>query len=126
MRARTFRSLILIMAFGLTAAPVAAQTQSAMNASAASEARAADRALNAQYKAASARLSAPSRLLLRNAQRSWIGFRDAQCKFETSGVQGGSAYPMVEANCLKELSQQRARQLRKITACEEGDLACPR
>jgi len=126
MRTHAFHSLISVMAFGLAAAPGSAQTQYAMNASAVDKARAADRALNAQYKAASAKLSPASRLLLRDAQRSWIEFRDAQCKFETSGVQGGSASSMVAANCLKELSQQRTLQLRKVTVCEEGDLSCPR
>lgn len=126
MRAYGFCSLIAAMACILAGAPAAAQTQAATNASAARDARAADQALNARYKAASARLSPASRLLLRNAQRSWIAFRDAQCTFETSGVRGGSAYPMVKASCLKELTQQRIRQLSKITACEEGDLACPR
>ncbi len=126
MRAYGFRSLVMAMAFGLAIVPVAAQTQSAANLSAAGEARVADQALNAEYRTASARLSPASRLLLRTAQRSWIAFRDSQCKFETSGVRGGSARAMVEARCLKELSQQRTRQLRKIAACEEGDLACPR
>ena len=123
MRAYGFRSLIVAMACSRSSAPLAAQTQTATKASAAREARAADQALNARYKAASARLSPASRLLLRNAQRSWIAFRDAQCTFETAGVRG---YPMVEASCLKELTQQRIRQLSKVTACEEGDLACPR
>lgn len=126
MRAYGLRNLFLAMAIGLAAAPATAQTQSATNASAVRGARAADQALNAQFKAASARLSPASRLLLRDAQRSWIAFRDAQCKFETSGVQGGSAYPVVQATCLKALSQQRIQQLRRIAACEEGDLACPR
>lgn len=126
MREYGFRGLIVAMACALSSAPSAAQTQTAMNASAARGARAADQALNAEYKAASARLSPASRLLLRNAQRSWIAFRDSQCTFETAGVRDGSAYPMVEASCLKELTQQRIRQLGKVTACEEGDLACPR
>jgi len=126
MRECGFRSLIVAMACALSSAPLTAQTQTATNASAAREARAADQALNARYKAASARLSPASRLLLRNAQRSWIAFRDSQCTLEAAGVRGGSAYPMVEASCLKELTQQRIRQLSKITACEEGDLACPR
>ncbi|MET3711899.1 uncharacterized protein YecT (DUF1311 family) [Sphingomonas trueperi] len=126
MRTYGFRGLFVAMAFALAGAPLSAQTQSATNASAARAARAADQALNAQYKAASARLSPASRLLLRDAQRSWIAFRDAQCKFETAGVQGGSAYPVVQATCLKALSQQRTRQLERIAACEEGDLACPR
>lgn len=126
MRTYGFRGLFVAMAFGLAAAPLAAQTQSATNASAAREARTADQALNAQFRAANARLSPASRLLLRNAQRNWIAFRDAQCTFETSGVQGGSARAVIQARCLKALSQQRTRQLERITACDEGDLACPR
>jgi uncharacterized protein YecT (DUF1311 family) len=108
------------------ASPAPAQTQTDMNASAGQAAKAADQALNAQYKATTAKLSVPSRTLLRNAQRSWIGFRDQQCKFEASGVQGGSAYPMVLSGCLKRLTDDRTRQLKALGQCQEGDLSCPR
>lgn len=110
----------------MAAMPALAQTQAAINAAAAREARAADQALNAQYGRVVARLSSPSRLLLRDAQRGWIGFRDRECKFEASGVQGGSAYPMVYSGCLKRITEERTRQLAARARCEEGDLSCPR
>jgi uncharacterized protein YecT (DUF1311 family) len=110
----------------LLASPAFAQTQSAMNADAAKAAKTADQGLNTQYTAVMAKLSAPSRLLLRDAQRSWIGFRDAQCKFEASGVKGGSAYPMVYSGCMKRLTDDRTRQLKTYGQCQEGDLSCPR
>jgi uncharacterized protein YecT (DUF1311 family) len=120
---RQFRlGAILILA----ASPAFAQSQSAMNADAAKSAAAADRRLNTQYAATMAKLSVPSRTLLRNAQRSWIGFRDLQCKFEASAVQGGSAYPMVQSGCLARLTDERTRQLAAYGTCQEGDLACPR
>lgn len=108
------------------AVPALAQSQSSMNADAVQAAKASDRALNTQYSATMARLSAPTRLLLRDAQRSWISFRDQQCKFESSGVRGGSAYTMVYAGCLKRMSDERTRQLRSYARCQEGDLSCPR
>lgn len=108
------------------AAPARAQSQTAMNAAATRDARGVDAALNAQYAATMRKLSNPSRVLLRNAQRSWIGFRDQECKFEASGVQGGSAYPMVYSACLSRLTVERTRQLRDKGRCQEGDLSCPR
>jgi uncharacterized protein YecT (DUF1311 family) len=117
---------LLIAAQGLATAPLLAQTQSAMNTAATGQAKAADAALNAQYKATAARLSPANRLLLRDAQRSWISFRDQQCRFETAGVKGGSAFPLVQAGCLRKLSEDRTRQLRSLAQCPEGDLSCPR
>ena len=86
----------------------------------------ADRALNTQYAATSNGLSAPSRPLLRDAQRAWITFRDQQCRYESSGVRGGSAFPMVQGMCLTRLTVERTRELRRLAQCEEGDLGCPR
>lgn len=119
------RYLLVAMACGLTS-PALAQSQSSMNGAAGRGAQAADRTLNEQYRVTMARLSPASRSLLRDAQRSWIGFRDQQCKFEASGVRGGSAYPMVYGGCMARLSQDRTRQLKAAQQCQEGDLACPR
>lgn len=103
-----------------------AQSQTAMNASAAQTAQRADQALNAQYTTTMSRLSPSSRTLLRNAQRAWISFRDQQCRYEASGVTGGSAYPMVQSGCVARLTTERTQTLRRLGQCEEGDLSCPR
>ena len=97
-----------------------------LNANAAQDMQRADRALNTQYAATMGRLSPASRTLLRTAQRTWISFRDQQCRFEASGVQGGSAYPMVHSTCIARLTTERTRQLRALSQCQEGDLSCPR
>lgn len=63
---------------------------------------------------------------LRAAQRAWIGFRDAECAFESSAVEGGSAQPMVRNGCLERLTEARTEALQEHASCEEGDLSCPR
>jgi uncharacterized protein YecT (DUF1311 family) len=121
--------ITLSVALGLAVAAVSsasAQSQATMNANAAQDLQRADRNLNTQYTATMNRLSTPSRTLLRNAQRTWISFRDQQCRFEASGVQGGSAYPMVHSTCLARLTTERTQQLRTLSQCQEGDLSCPR
>jgi uncharacterized protein YecT (DUF1311 family) len=44
---------------------------------------------------------------LRDAQRAWIRFRDAQCEFEAYEVFGGTMQPMVGSLCLARLTRQR-------------------
>lgn len=123
---KIFGPALIVAACCTMSAPAPAQTQSAMNATATNAAKAADQALNTQYRATASKLSPASRTALRDAQRSWVGFRDQECKFASSGVKGGSAYPMVYAGCLKRLSDDRTRQLKTYANCQEGDLSCPR
>jgi len=121
----TMKPYLALLA-AMIAAPALAQTQGAMNADAARQAEAADRALNTRYAGIVARVSPATKLLLRDAQRSWIAFRDRQCAFEASGVKGGSAYPMVHSGCLARVTKERTRDLTRFGRCEEGDLSCPR
>lgn len=112
--------------FLLAAGPAAAQTQMELNQQAAAAYDAADTALNDVYRTLRGRLSGPAANLLRYSQRDWISFRDSECQFLASGVDGGSAYPMIRTNCLEELTRERTRQLTQVLDCEEGDLSCPR
>ena len=123
---QSLKLAVIIAGAGVLASGAVAQTQSQLNATAAREQQAADRALNSQYAATMGQLSPGSRTLLRNAQRAWITFRDQQCRYESSAVQGGSAQPMVLSGCVTRLSNERTRDLRRLGRCEEGDLACPR
>ncbi len=117
---------IVALAPCCAATAVLAQSQTALNTSAAQNLRRADQALNAQYTATTAALSTPSRTLLRDAQRAWITFRDQQCRYESSAVRGGSAFAMVQSDCLARLTVERTADLRRMAQCEEGDLSCPR
>lgn len=117
---------LVALASGFAASAALAQSQSALNATAAQNLQRADRALNAQYTATAGQLSTPSRTLLRDAQRAWITFRDQQCRYESSAVRGGSAFAMVQSDCLARLTVERTADLRRMAQCEEGDLSCPR
>jgi len=103
------------------------ETQSGMNICAAADYKAADAKLNADYGEIIKRLSddADARKLLQESQRAWIAFRDAECKFSSSGVEGGSIYPLVYAECLKGLTDARVEQLGAYLKCDEGDTSCP-
>jgi uncharacterized protein YecT (DUF1311 family) len=61
---------------------------------------------------------------LTKAQRAWVAFRDAECKLEAVGEEGGTAEPMVFNQCLSRLTQLRLLQLQKRLDCQEGDLTC--
>ena len=130
------RIMILAACFAVFAAPSAGwsqecdrndQSQAGMNICAGADFKASDAKLNADYGEIVKRLSgdADARKLLQESQRAWIAFRDAECKFSSSGVEGGSVYPMVYAMCLQGLTDARVDQLGSYLKCEEGDMSCP-
>ena len=86
-----------------------ATTQVELNECTAQAYQAADKELNDAYQVLVGKLSnnAASLEKLRAAQRAWIGFRDAECAFESSAVEGGSAQPMVRNSCLEALTETR-------------------
>ncbi|MFT3987401.1 lysozyme inhibitor LprI family protein [Aestuariivirga sp.] len=116
---------LLLPASSSTASCLAtAQTQAAMNECANSDFESADRQLNLDYKKIIGRLDAPGQTSFRKAQEAWIKFRDSECEFRSSGVQGGSVYPMVYGECLAELTTKRLADFKYYLTCEEGDLSC--
>lgn len=104
-----------------------AMTQGEMNQCAAQEKKAADDELNRLYKQITARLkdNPEAKQLLVKAQRAWIGFRDAECNFSASGVEGGSVYPLIYGNCVTVLTKARVETFKTYLKCKEGDLSCP-
>jgi uncharacterized protein YecT (DUF1311 family) len=128
-------SILLISMAGVMVASVASaeecdpndQTQMGMNICAAQDYAASDAKLNVAYGDIMKRLSdnAGARKLLQDSQRAWIAFRDAECKFASSGVEGGSVQPMIHSGCLQGLADARVKQLDSYLKCEEGDLSCP-
>ena len=87
---------------------------------------AADKTLNAAYRSLIATLTPGGQQRLRDAQRAWVAFRDRECDFRSNGADGGSAAPMVAADCRTTLTQARTKDLKALAACQEGDLSCPR
>jgi len=101
--------------------------QTEMNVCAGEAFQQADAALNALYQEIKQRLAgdAETTTLFVAAQRAWLPFRDAECKFAAAGVTGGSIYPTIYASCLERLTIARVADFKIYLACEEGDLSCP-
>lgn len=74
-----------------------------------------DRELNRVYKELMAILSVDEKLRLRDAQRAWLTFRDAETKFwwSESISDGGTLQPVVVADHNIELLKARVCQLYK-------------
>ncbi|WP_260961963.1 lysozyme inhibitor LprI family protein [Pseudomonas citri] len=104
-----------------------ATTQGDMNQCAAQENKAADKELNSLYQQITARLkdNPETRQMLVKAQRAWISFRDAECSFSASGVEGGSVYPLIHNNCITAQTKIRIEAFKTYLKCKEGDLSCP-
>jgi uncharacterized protein YecT (DUF1311 family) len=71
----------------------------------------ADQRLNAAYKALQGQIDANQRQPLLAAQRLWVQYRDANCAFY--GVQDGSIRQVQAAECLRSMTEDRARELEK-------------
>jgi uncharacterized protein YecT (DUF1311 family) len=70
-----------------------------------------DQRLNAAYKALQQRIDADQRDPLKAAQRLWVQYRDANCRFY--GSQQGSIREIQAAECQRAMTQDRALELEK-------------
>src|SRR5436190_24367526 len=108
------------------------QAQQEMNYCAGEDYRRADAELNTVYRTAIASAQAADReydrieastggtrsnepgeeASLREAQRAWVAFRDANCRLESFEARGGSMQPMLDAGCRATLTRARTAELR--------------
>lgn len=100
-----------------------------MNACARQQLDAADAALNAAYRSLMAALpaenepgvsGAPPRIALRNAQRLWIKFRDADCAARAQLYAGGTIVTIIHLSCMRQHVEQRTRELQQDQWLPEG------
>lgn len=100
-----------------------------MNTCASQQYEAADARLNEAYSALKAALPAenapgvagPSpRMALRDAQRVWITFRDADCAAQTQIYAGGSIETLMHLVCMRQRTEQRTRELQRDQWLPEG------
>ncbi|MFZ0288500.1 MAG: lysozyme inhibitor LprI family protein [Candidatus Sulfotelmatobacter sp.] len=56
---------------------------------------------------------------LREAERTWISYRDIQCEAASQQYEGGSMAPMIYSQCLTTLTEHRTADLKSIY--EDGD-----
>jgi len=105
-----------------------AQTQDEMNAETAGEFQAADKQLNSFYQEILSDYADDEVFIasLKEAQRCWITFRDAQLKMKYPDREPGyygSILPSCQAMYLAELTQERIKALQVwIDGKQEGDV----
>jgi len=81
-----------------------------------------DDLLNAEYRAAMARMrdqgGGALAEQLRDAQRAWIAFRDAECGLRYGIWAGGTIRVIIGANCVLRETAERALELRDLGRME--------
>jgi uncharacterized protein YecT (DUF1311 family) len=104
-----------------------AETQMDLNQCAEANYEAADAALNALYKRLLAQdTDAKAAASLRDAERTWISYRDKECARQVGPREGGgSIWPMDMSTCLEEKTAARIRELKQSLDCPAGPNACP-
>jgi putative lipoprotein len=123
------RLSILTAAIMFTATPLRAQdrndlpadcanatSQTAINACAARGYRQADSALTQAYQHTLTSATGARRAALSSAQRAWVTYRDAHCRYATIGYSGGSGEAMQKSLCLASLTRARMRDLEQAAA----------
>lgn len=65
-------------------------------------------------------LSPQEQLKLKEAQRSWVQFKEKDCSFETAPVKNGSMYPYVLSACLIDRTEKRILELNNMANCKNG------
>ncbi|MCG8367538.1 MAG: lysozyme inhibitor LprI family protein [Pseudanabaenales cyanobacterium] len=91
------------------------QTQLEMNLCAKAWFEQEDAKLNQFYQDLKATLSSEKQSDLITAELAWLDFRDANCDFEASQVEGGSMQPTLYFSCLAELTRDRTAELQQPT-----------
>ncbi len=122
------KSLLLFLLLTTGSMAAFSQTQSQMNKQAGQDYKEADKKLNEIYQLILKDYAANKAFIshLKDAQRIWIQFRDAQVKAMYPGPAKsyGSIFPMCYSNYLTELTHQRTEALRVwLNGLPQGD-AC--
>ena len=105
---------LLLASFVLFGSCAFSQTQVELNESAHKEYLKKDAELNKVYKKLVAKLGASKdKDLLVKAQRAWIAYRDAHCAYTESSYEGGSMQPLVYSGCMRQVTEERIKQLKE-------------
>jgi len=74
-----------------------------------------DARLNLVYSTLVRALARPQSL--QQVQRTWIAFRDAECRFQNEAMEGGSGYRFAVDLCLTKITEQRIAELERVQPC---------
>jgi uncharacterized protein YecT (DUF1311 family) len=102
-----------------------ASTTAEMVTCATQDLEAADRALNSAYTSAMTLMRKRAKEFpkaadrLRDAQRAWLAFRNANCSWAAGVMQGGTGHPMVDISCRTTMTRARTAELETIAKTYE-------
>ena len=89
-----------------------AQSQTEMNMQSRKDYEAVDKRLNATYQKVLASLDEAGKAKLRDSERAWIAYRDAEAAFESDAqARGGTMAPLIYNTCAASLTEKRIKQL---------------
>jgi uncharacterized protein YecT (DUF1311 family) len=116
----------LLVSLLIPVAPIYAQTQAEMNATAREDFARADADLNKTYQAVLAKLvDSERKQKLKEKQRAWVASRDAEVARATNEANGGSMAPMLRYETMTELTRERIKEL-KIQPKDASSARTPR
>ncbi|MEM1059935.1 MAG: lysozyme inhibitor LprI family protein [Verrucomicrobiota bacterium] len=115
MKLRTILFLLVLSATPALFTSSPAQTQMEMNREAAAGFAQADNQLNEIYEEAMRNLSPERQLLLRDAQRAWLKYREAAAKSAGAGFEGGTMQPYIISTTKTEMTKFRIQQIQNLT-----------
>lgn len=122
------KSLFIFLLLMMTGSMAAfSQTQAEMNRKAGQDYKEADKKLNDIYQLILKDYAANKPFIqnIKDAQRLWVQFRDAQVKamYPGSSKSYGSTFPMCKANYLTEITHHRTDALRVwLSGLPQGDV----
>ena len=108
---------ILLAFFIVAVSPMAraqcddAKTTLQINECFAKELKKADAELNGVYRLTIKKLEPAEAVLLRKAQRAWLGYRDAHCEADRAQWDGGTGGPAAFMSCKLELTRKRTAEI---------------
>ncbi|BBH44411.1 lysozyme inhibitor LprI family protein [Pseudomonas sp. KU43P] len=85
----------------------------AMSACIQAETKLQDARLNRVYKQLLGRLDSGQQKSLREVQRQWIGYRDANCRFHVQ-ASGGTMAQLEGGMCVLDMTRERAAELERV------------
>jgi uncharacterized protein YecT (DUF1311 family) len=100
-----------------------AMNQNDMNICASGDYKVSDAKLNTVWRMLLGKLDENEKTQIREAQKAWISYRDAECKF-TVRQNEGSIYPTVWYGCLNEQTNRRTKELMAHLDCVNGKDSC--
>jgi len=113
-------ALLIVPLVALPTSHANAQSQAEMNRQAAKDFEKVDAELNSAYAALMAKLpDAESKQKLKESQRAWLAFRDAEAAFQADGERGGSMARLIYSTTASELTQAHIEALRKQLSSEQ-------